>query len=66
VSTKQYRLRTFVLEPNRNKSPPVGTIAFVKEYLGKLGLEDIFNGMKTKGEPLFPLVCAIISPDLDS
>ncbi|MDR1405451.1 MAG: hypothetical protein LBJ20_07810 [Candidatus Methanoplasma sp.] len=58
---KLFRPKTFVLEPNRNKSLPTGTIAFVKEYLRKLGLEDHFNKLKLKGEPLFPLVCAIIS-----
>ncbi|MDR1405481.1 MAG: hypothetical protein LBJ20_07965 [Candidatus Methanoplasma sp.] len=44
-----------------NKSLPTGTIAFVKEYLKKLGLGEYLNGLKLKGEPLFPLVCAIIS-----
>lgn len=35
-------------------------MAFVKEHLGKLGLEAVFEKMKVDGEPLFPLVCAIV------
>ena len=61
MTTKQFRLRTFILEPNDNKSLPIGTIACVKEYLEKLGLDDYFDGIKSRGEPLFPLVCALIS-----
>jgi len=44
-----------------NKSVPIGTIACVKEYLTRLGFDEIFNHSKNRGEPLFPLVCAIIS-----
>lgn len=36
-------------------------MAFVKEHLGKLGPEAVFEKMKVEGEPLFPLVCAIVS-----
>ena len=61
MTRKQFRLRTFVLEPNKNKSLPIGTIATVNEYLGKLGLDGFFNGIKCRGEPLFPLVCSLIS-----
>lgn len=56
-----FRLRAFVLEPNRNKSLPIGTIAAVKEYLEKLGSDAFFNEIKERGERLFPLVCALIS-----
>ncbi|MFA7065107.1 MAG: transposase [Bacilli bacterium] len=61
VTNKQFRLRTFVLEPNTNKSVPIGTIACVREYLTKLGFDDLFDNSKSKGHPLFQLVCAIIS-----
>lgn len=61
MTTKQFRLRTFVLEPNGNKSLPIGTIAAVKEYLEKLGFDEFFDGIKGRGERLFPLVCALIS-----
>jgi transposase len=53
--------RTRVPLPNNNKSLPIGTIAAVKEYLTKLGFDGFFNGLKERGIPLFPLVCALIS-----
>ncbi|MGE4212705.1 MAG: transposase [Candidatus Methanomethylophilaceae archaeon] len=40
---------------------PIGTIACVREYLEKLGFDEVFNRSKSKGQALFPLVCAIIS-----
>jgi hypothetical protein len=43
VTIKKFKIGTFISEKNENKSLPIGTIAFVKEYLGKLGLEDTFN-----------------------
>ena len=58
---KQFRLGTFVLELNSNKSVPIGTIACVREYLIKLGSDEVFDNVKSKGQPLFPLICAIIS-----
>ena len=61
MTTKHFRLRTSVLEPNENKSVPIGTIACVREYLEKLGLDRVFNDAKNRGHSLFPLVCAIIS-----
>jgi len=61
VITKQFRLRTFILESNRNKSVPKDTIAFVKEYLAKLGFDIIFDDAKSRGHPLFPPICAIVS-----
>jgi hypothetical protein len=48
VTQREFKLKTFTLETNRNKSLPIGTIAFVKEYLGKLRLEEYFNGFKAK------------------
>lgn len=33
----------------------------MREYLTKLGFDRVFNDAKNKGQPLFPLVCAIIS-----
>jgi len=44
-----------------NKSVPIGTIACVREYLEKLGFDEVFNRSKSKGQAPFPLVCAIIS-----
>ena len=61
MTPKLFRLRTAVLEPNRNKSLPIGTIAAVKEYLEKLGFDGFFDDIKERGERLFPLVCALIS-----
>ncbi len=61
MTPSNFRLRTFVLEPNENKSLPIGTIACVREYLGKLGSDRVFIDAKNRGHPLFPLVCAIIS-----
>jgi transposase len=61
VTTKQLRLRTCPIEPNDNKSLPIGTIAAVREYLLKLGLDEYFDGIKSKGIPLSPLVSALIS-----
>jgi len=61
VTNKRFRLRTFVLEPNSNKSVPIGTIACVREYLIKLGFDEVFDNAESKGQPLFPLICAIIS-----
>ena len=61
MTLKQFRLRTAVLEPNRNKSLPIGTIAAVKEYSEKLGFDAFFDGIKERGEPLYPLVCALMS-----
>lgn len=61
MTQKHFRLRTFVLEPNNNKSVPIGTIACVREYLTKLGFDEVFDNAKSRGHSLFPLVCAIIS-----
>ncbi|MGE4212305.1 MAG: hypothetical protein AB7E75_02955 [Candidatus Methanomethylophilaceae archaeon] len=33
----------------------------MREYLEKLGFDEVFNRSKSKGQALFPLVCAIIS-----
>jgi len=33
----------------------------VREYLGKLELDTVFNDAKSRGQPLFSLVCAIVS-----
>ena len=61
MTLNDFRLRTFVLEPNENKSLPIGTIACAREYLEKLELDRVFNDARGRGQPLFPLVCAIIS-----
>ncbi len=61
LTTKLFRPRTSVLEPDTNKSVPIGTMACVGEYLTKPGFDDLFDNYKSRGRPLFQLVCAIIS-----
>ena len=61
MTTNRFRLRTFIIEQNKNKSLPIGTVAAVREYLSKLGFDGFFNCIKSKGVPLFPLVCSLIS-----
>ena len=61
VTTKLFRPRTSVLEPNTDKSVPIGTIACVGEYLTKPGFDDPFYNFDSRGRPLFRLVRAIVS-----
>lgn len=61
VTTKPFRPRTSVLEPNTNEPVPIGTMARVREYLTKPGFDDLFDNSKSRGCPLFRLVCAIVS-----
>jgi len=50
-----------LLKKNDNKSVPIGTIAAVRNYMEKLGFAPLLHTMKRRGEPLFPLVCSLIS-----
>ena len=61
MTSKQYGLRTYSLKKNDNKSVPIGTIAAVRNYMEKLGFAPLLHTMKRRGEPLFPLVCSLIS-----
>ncbi|WP_148305802.1 IS1634 family transposase [Candidatus Methanoplasma termitum] len=61
MTTKPLLPGTCSIEPNDNKSLPIGTITAVREFLGKLGLDEYFDGIKSGGSPLSPLVSALIS-----
>jgi len=61
VKHKQIAVRAYSLTANDNISVPVGTVTAVKEYLNKLGLGPVLSEIKKKGEPLSPLVGALVS-----
>lgn len=61
MSLNEFRSRTSVIERNNNKSLPIGTIATVKDSIRKLNLDRYFDGLKTRGINLSPLVAALVS-----
>ena len=61
MQTKQTKLRTKVLESNKNISFPIGTIQTVNSYFEKLDLSKVFGKHKKKGICINSLVKALIS-----
>ena len=61
MQTKQTKLRTKVLESNKNISFPIGTIHTVDSYFEKLDLSKVFGKHKKKGICVNSLVKALIS-----
>lgn len=61
MTQKQTKLRTIVLETNKNISFPIGTILTVQKYYDNLGLSEVLGIHKKKGIDLNSLVKALLS-----
>ena len=59
--TKQTKLRTSMVKPNKNISFPIGTIRAVCEYYDKLGFSEVFRKHKKRGIDINPLTKALTS-----
>jgi transposase len=59
--TKQTKLRTRVLESNKNISFPVGTALAVQKYSHKLDFNDIFSRFKKRGTDITKLIEALLT-----
>jgi transposase len=58
---RQTKLRTNILESNKNISFPIGTILAVQKYFKKLNLQRVFGKHKKKGRDINALIEAMIS-----
>ena len=56
MATKQKRLRTSSIEPNENKTVPIGTIKAVESVFDELHLSAFLDDLKRCGHPLSSLV----------
>jgi len=61
MTTKQTKLRTIVLDTNKNISFPIGTILTVQKYYDHLGLTEVIGKHKKKGNDFNSLVKALLS-----
>ena len=61
MPTKQTKLRTKVLESNKNISFPIGTVLTVNKYYDFLGLSEVFSIHKKKGIDFNSLIQALLS-----
>jgi len=61
MTQKQTKLRTIVLETNKNISFPIGTILTVQKYYDHLRLSEVLGIHKRKGIDLNSLVKALLS-----
>ena len=61
MQPKQTKLRTIVLESNKNISFPIGTILTVQKYYDFLGLSEVLGKHKRKGINFNSLVEALLS-----